>query len=121
MPGPARPIAPYMHIDPGGKSRGQKRGIVRVDGRTVEGRLLKNTRKALLEHLGPNPTIPQLALSERIAWLELRFAVFDRKQIEGTWTKLDNDTHLALIGNLRRLYQTLGLGRPTPQLSQLLK
>jgi len=119
MPGCAHPISPYARIEP--KSRGQRRGIVRVDGRTKEGRLLKNTRAGLLEHLGPDATIPQKALIERIAWLELRSALFDQKQIEGTFTEYDSKQHLALINALRRLYGSLGLGRPVPKFAQLLK
>ena len=121
MPGPARPVAPYMRFEKASANRGQKRGVVRVDGRTVHGRLLKNTRAALLEHLGPGVTIPQKAIIERIAWLELRCALFDQKQIDGTFTQYDADQHLALINALRRLYGSLGTGRPGPKFASLLK
>jgi hypothetical protein len=70
---------------------------------------VKNTRLALLEHIGPNATLPQQALIERIAFLELRAAIFDMKQVQGTFTPNDTAVHLAIINSLRRLYQTLGL------------
>jgi hypothetical protein len=44
------------------KSRGQRRGIFRCDGRTREGRLLKETRKALLDHLGSGATVVQRSM-----------------------------------------------------------
>jgi hypothetical protein len=122
MPGGcARPIAPYSLIERPAKSRGQRRGIVRVDGRTREGILLKKTRKALLDFLGPNITPPQRAICERIAWLELRCAVFDAKQIDGTFTHYDSATHLALIGGLRRLYREIGFNSPAPKFADLMK
>jgi hypothetical protein len=122
MPGHARPIAPYSLVEPRSQNRGQKRGLVRVDGRTVAGRLLKHTRKALLDHVGgPNAaSTVQKALIERCAWLELRCALFDQKQIEGTFTNYDSATHLALIGSLRRLYQTLGIEKPRASFASLL-
>jgi len=121
VPGPARPVSPYMISDPGGKSRGTRRRIVRVDGRTKEGRLLKNCRKALLKHVGANPSIPQLALIERASWLELRCAVLDAKQIDGTFTAYDANMFLALVGGLRRLYREIGIQQPAPTFSELLR
>jgi len=120
MPRATRPIAPYMRMEPVSANRGQKRGVVRLDARTVHGRLVKNTRLALLEHIGPNATLPQQALIERIAFLELRAAIFDKKQIEGSFTPNDAAVHLAIINSLRRLYQTLGIQRPSPKFSQLM-
>jgi hypothetical protein len=119
MPGCARPIAPYMRLEP--KSRGQRRGIVRVDARTREGRLLRDVRKALLEHLGPNPTVVQRSMVERAAWLELKCALLDQKIISQTDTTFDSATYLSWVGHLRRLYQALGIARPAPSLAKLLK
>lgn len=121
MPGPARPIAPYMLADPGGNSRGQRRGILRVDGRTKAGRQLRATRKALLDHLGPNASAPQLALAERAAFLELRATLFDQKIVDGTFTELDGKTYYALIGALRRCYAAIGLQRPAPAFAALMR
>ena len=73
MPGCAFPIASYARISP--RSRGQRRGIPRVDARTHEGRLLREVWKTLREHLGSNPTAVHKALIERAAWLELAIAL----------------------------------------------
>jgi hypothetical protein len=73
MPGCALPIASYARISP--RSRGQRRCILRVDTRTREGRLLRDVRKTLLEHVGSNPTAVHRALIESAAWLELRIAL----------------------------------------------
>jgi len=54
MPGCALPITPYARIPP--KRRGQRRGILRVDARTRAGRLLRDVRKTLLEHVGSTAT-----------------------------------------------------------------
>ena len=63
MLGCARPIAPYARLEP--KSRGQRRGILWVDARTREGRLLRDVRNTLLEHLGGNATAVHKSLIER--------------------------------------------------------
>jgi hypothetical protein len=119
MPGCARPIAPYQRLNP--KYRGTRRGIVKVDARTKEGRLLRDARKTLLEHLGPNPTAIQKALVERAAWLELKIALLDAKIASRTDTTFDSNVYLAWVGALRRLYQTLGLEHPAPSFADLLK
>jgi hypothetical protein len=120
VPGPAKPVSPHMIARPPSKHRGCKLGIVTIDGRTLESRLLKYTRQALLDHLGHNPTVPQLSLVERIAWLELKCALFDKRMADGTFTESDNDVFLAVVNSLRRLYATLGLEKPGPKFSELL-
>ena len=120
MPGLAKPIAPYMHLN-ANRGRGQKRGILRVDGRTRAGRLLKAVRAALLAHVGADVTIVQKSLIERIAWLELRCVLLDQKQIEGQFSDYDAKTYLAEVGALRRCYSALGIHRPTPRFAELLK
>src|SRR6267378_3329243 len=115
MPGPARPLAPYALLEPSTKSRGQRRGIVRVDMRTRHGRLLKQTRAALLEHVGPHSTVAQRSMCERIAFLELRCALFDQKLISGEFTGNDANTYYALVGAMRRCYSAIGLERAAPK------
>jgi len=119
MPGCARPIAPYTRLEP--KSRGQRRGILRVDARTREGRLLRDARKTLLEHLGGTATAVQKSLVERAAWLELRIALLDAKQARGEFSDYDSRVYLAMIGSLRRVYQAIGIARPAPSFAKLLK
>jgi len=121
MPGFAKPVAPYSRVEPAARSRGQRRGIVRCDGRSRAGRLLKHPRKALCDHLGPHASTAQLAIVEHIAFLELRAALLSQKIIDGTYTNYDSSTHYALIGALRRCYREIGIESPTPKLAELLR
>ena len=125
MPGKARETYLYSRIDlTPGYSRGQRRGITRCDMRTLEGRFLKAIRKQITEHLasaGVEPTILQRSLIERASWLELRCALYDRKELEGKFTALDQKYYLALVGQLRRLYRDLGIQQPQPSFAKLLK
>ena len=73
MPSCTLPIARYARIPP--ESRAQRRGIPSVDARTREGRLLREVRKTLREHVASNPTAVHKALIERAAWLELAIAL----------------------------------------------
>ena len=118
---PARPLAPYALLEPRSKSRGQRRGVVRCDMRTRHGQLLKRTRQALLDHVGADATAAQLSMCERIAFLELRAALFDQKIVDGTFTALDSSTYYALVGAMRRCYAAIGLDRPAPKFVALLK
>jgi len=73
MPSCTLPIARSARIPP--ESRAQRRGIPRVDARTREGRLLREVRKTLREHVGSNPTAVHKALIEHAAWRELAIAL----------------------------------------------
>jgi hypothetical protein len=121
MPGCTRPISVYSRIEP--KSYGQRRGIVRCDGRSPHGRLLRNARLTLLEHIGGADvaTPVQKSLIERAAMLELRAAMLDQKVIEGTFTDYDGKTYNAVINSLTRVYRVLGVERPKPSLARLMK
>jgi hypothetical protein len=117
MPGPARPIACYALLDPKTKSRGQRSGIVRVDGRTREGRLLKQTRQALLDHIGAGATAVQQPMIERIAQLELRCALLDAKQLAGKFIEYNGKIYLAGDGRQPpAALQRPGLRSPSPEI-----
>ena len=73
MPSCTLPIARSARIPH--ESRAQRRGIPRVDAGTREGRLLREARKTLREHLGSNPTAAHKAPIERAAWRELAIAL----------------------------------------------
>ena len=73
MPSCTLPVARSARIPP--ESRAQRRGIPRVDARTREGRLLREVKKTLREHVGSNPNAVHKALIERAAWLELAIAL----------------------------------------------
>ena len=87
----------------------------RVDGRSKEGRLLKQMRTVLTEQVGGNPTPPQTMLIERCAMLQLRCAVLDRRIIDGTFTQYDNNSYIAFTNALRRALVALGIVDPNPE------
>ena len=47
------------------------------DRRTRGARFLRDVRKALLAHIGPNPSFPAIMLAERAAQLMLRLSALD--------------------------------------------
>jgi hypothetical protein len=116
-----QPLAVYALIEP--KSHGQRRGIVKCDGRSPEGRILKNARRTLLDHVGGADvaTPVQKSLIERAAMLELRAAMLDQKVIDGTFTDYDGKTYNAIINSLTRVYKVLGIGRPKPGFADLMR
>jgi hypothetical protein len=123
MPRPrcTHPLSVYSLIEP--KAHGQRRGIVKCDGRSPEGRILKNARRTLLEHIGGHEvaTPVQKSLIERAAMLELRAAMLDQKVIAGTFTDYDGKTYNAVINSLTRVYKVLGVERPQPKFAHLMK
>jgi hypothetical protein len=88
-----------------------KKGTI-VDGSKPRSR--SYNRAALIN----DPSRSQLA---RAAWLELKLAMFDEKQITGAFTEYDSKVYLAVVGSLRRLYKEIGLERPSPGFASLLK
>src|SRR5262252_1843381 len=76
---------------------------------------------ATLEHVGPDPTPVQKSLIERASWLELKLALLDAKIARQCDSEYDSATYLSWVGHLRRLYQTLGIGRPAPKFADLMK
>jgi len=127
VPGPARPT--YLYSRPlvtasNSSRRGRKRGIVHLDGRSAEAKLLKRVRQGIIEHLtaqGGEPTLVQCSLAERAAWLELKIQLLDQKQIAGTFTEFDSKVYYAAVGALRRLYREIGITKPAPSFSSLMK
>ena len=117
MPRCTLPLAIYARIEP--KGRGQRRGIVKVDGRSPEGRILKNARLTLLEFVGPDATPIQRSLIERAAMLELRAAMLDAKIVNGSFTEYDSKVYNAIVNSISRVYRTLGIERPRPEFSKL--
>jgi hypothetical protein len=84
--------------------------LVKLDGRTVEGQLVAKVRTALLDHVGPNPTVVQRHLIDRAAILSLRLAQCDRRIIhEEKMTILDNSQLVAWQNALTRVMVALGV------------
>jgi len=85
--------------------------LARPDRRSREGRLLKATRLALIEHLGGEDALTptQRSLVERAAYLQLRCSVLDRRIVDGTFTHYDAKSYLAFSNSLVRTMKALGL------------
>ena len=84
--------------------------LAKLDGRTREGRLVRDTRSALIAHIGGQPSATQRALVERAVQLTLRIASMDRKFAEtGVQTEHDSRTYLAWSASLSRALRDLGM------------
>jgi hypothetical protein len=92
--------------------------IGKLDRRTWQGRLLRDTRFALTQHIGGNPSVTQVAMIEQLAQLRLRLALFDQRFSErGEMTDHDRRSYLAFANSHTRLLQRLEdttLARPKP-------
>jgi hypothetical protein len=88
--------------------------LARPDGRSRQGRLLRQMRHALFRHLGGEErlTPPQRMLVERAAMLQLRVAALDEKILDGTFSEYDAKTYLAFSNSLTRTLNALGAPAP---------
>jgi hypothetical protein len=82
--------------------------LAKVDQRTKEARLLRETRDELIAHVGGQPSATQLALIERAAWLSLGVARLDAKLTGAEFTQRDHNTYLAWSNSLARVLSQLG-------------
>ena len=96
-------VAPY--------SRRLHRGALGelLDGRTVEGRYVRELELELTKHLGGHLSIPQKLLVDRVIKLLLQLQAFDAKILAGQWTDLDRRTYGALLNHFRLALRELGL------------
>jgi hypothetical protein len=121
MPGKARPIRLYARI-PGQKGAAHRRGFGgRVDRRTGAGRLIKQVRSELVEHVGGEPTATEWLLIDRCARLSLKVSLIDAKIAAGTDTEYDSKSYLAWSNGLRRCLLSLGRRKSSPKISDLFK
>jgi hypothetical protein len=81
--------------------------IAKLDQRTKEARLMRETRADLTAHVGGTPSVTQRALIEQVVQLYLRLAVMDRRFME-TGEVQDNRIYLAWANSLSRLLRQLG-------------
>jgi hypothetical protein len=83
---------------------------MRLDGRSWEYRLLEKTKAELRAHVGPKPSITQLAMIEETAWLKVHLAQMHAKAQSG---ELMSDhaarQYLAWANSLGRMMSRLGL------------
>lgn len=105
----ARPIGPYS----------KPLALAKLDGRTRESRLMCETRRALVAHVGGRPSVTQAMQIERAVQLTLRVAMMDQKFAEtGAQTEHDTRTYLAWSANLARVLRDLGMkAAPAPKRS----
>jgi hypothetical protein len=104
-----RRVGPY--------SRKLQRGAIGdcVDGRSAEGRFIRDLERQLIEHVGGSPLVTQRLLIERIIKIKLQLDGLDDKLTSGDWTAHDQRTYGALLNAQRLCLRELGLG-PAPRL-----
>ena len=93
-------------------SRRLKRGAISdaFDGRSTEGRYIRDLEKQLTEHIGGNPTITQKLLIQRIIELRMRLDAFDYKlkNEPEKWTGHDDRTYGGCQNAFRLALKDLG-------------
>ena len=83
--------------------------LAKMDGRLREARMMRDTRAALIEHVGGKPSAVQRMLIDRAAVLMLQVSLMDAKQSDGGLTAHDGRQYLAWCNTLSRLLRQLGL------------
>jgi hypothetical protein len=98
------PIGPY--------SRSLRRGVIGtlpLDGRSTEGRYVRDLERQLITHVGGSPTIAQRLLIDRLVRTTIQVNALDEKLLAGVnWTDHDSRTHGGLINRQRLLLRELG-------------
>jgi hypothetical protein len=76
--------------------------LAKIDGRTKIAKLMRETRAALIAHVGGEPSATQRALIERVVWLRLKCSLIDAKIATDTDNDYDSKSYLAWSNALRR-------------------
>jgi hypothetical protein len=93
--------------------------LAKLDQRTKEAALMRQTRAALTAHVG-EPSAVQTALIERATWLTLRVAQLDAKMAGGAaFTEHDSRTYLAWSNSLGRTLRELQPASPAREVNQV--
>ncbi|HYU23913.1 MAG TPA: hypothetical protein VEO74_01825, partial [Thermoanaerobaculia bacterium] len=94
-------------------SRAIDRGAIGglIDGRSREGRFLRQYEKQLLEHVGNNPSVTQRCLIQRAARLALHLELMDERSLAGdhVFTTHDHLHYVSWSNSLARHLGRLGL------------
>jgi hypothetical protein len=77
--------------------------------RTKLAKLMRETRAALVAHVGGDPSATQRALIEQIVLLTARCRQSEVKMLAGTDTEFDGRSYLAWSNALRRSLRDLGM------------
>jgi hypothetical protein len=94
-------------------ARNRPLALAKLDQRTREARLLRETVRDLTRHVGGHPSATQRALIERAAWLGLHVAQLDAKAVvNGDMTDHSARQYLAWSNSLTRTLRQLGLKGP---------
>jgi len=80
-----------------------------VDGRSAEGRFIRQLEAQLVEHLGGKPSVAERLLIDRIIRMRLQMETLDQKLASGAWTDHDRRTYAALLNASRLHIRELGL------------
>ena len=93
------------------ESRILRRGSLgdQIDGRSREGRFLRDCERELVAHAGGSPSFTQRLLIRRAARAMLRLELLDEKLAKGIWTDHDARTFGGLSNALRLMLRELGL------------
>jgi hypothetical protein len=91
-----------------------------LDRRTNEGKFAFEVERALVDHVGGEPTGPQLLLIKCAALKALRIALMSRKVVTNeSLTDLNDRQLVCWMNSLRRDLQALGMERPEQQPKRL--
>jgi hypothetical protein len=83
--------------------------VAKLDGRTHDGRLMRDARQALIEHCGGAPSVTQRMLIDRVVALAVHLARMDRKAIEaGEMALHASNQYIAWSNCLTRTLRALG-------------
>jgi hypothetical protein len=87
-----------------------------LDQRTHEGKFAAEVERALVDHVGGDPTGPQLLLIKCAALKALRIALMSRLVVTNeSLTDLNDRQLVCWMNSLRRDLQALGMDRPEKQ------
>jgi hypothetical protein len=103
-----RRLGPYSRLI----DRGAVGGL--IDGRSREGRFLRSYERALLDHLGHEPSVTQRCLIQRAARLALHLELMDERSLAGdhVFTVHDHNHYVSWSNSLARMLARLGLEQP---------
>lgn len=91
----------------GSKKRTRDERIVKLDGRSVAARCIREARNGYMA-MCPQPVSPiDASLCERLAWLECHLAMLNAKALGDKLTKEDSRLVIAYGGQHARLLKTL--------------
>ena len=104
-------LSPRDHRSVGPYSRKLRRGAIgaSLDGRSAEGRFIRDLEQQLVEHVGGKPSITQRLLIDRIIKIRLQLDGLDEKLAAGNWTPHDSRTYGGLLNAYRLTAREIGI------------